>query len=294
MTDEDHVRDAAALGDVTGDGGIELAVADAATPADLRLADCASLEDFEDELGALLRPSASRAGHVAIALHAGPAAPITVPEAMEALVKAHAACAAAPTVLCLFASDRAKRSAERVLPGLVRPTRVSMFGALQVSVVQGNIVSIDADAIVNASNIRLALGAGVSGAIKKAVARPEALQAEMTARGPIQPGEVVATAAHGLGSVRFILHAATASGDERVVRRAYGEVLELAERMQLVSIAVPALGCGTGGLALEKSAALLRSAVEARTEWRSLRKLVVVLYDGEAADVFAAVLSATA
>lgn len=260
--------------------------------ADLRLDECSSLEEFEDEVQALLRSAPADADALVILLHPGAGAPVTVPEAVAALVAAHRAAAKWVTVRCVFASERARQSAERLIPGLIRPDRWASFGALQVVVVQGDIVSVDAEAIVNASNVRLELGAGVSGAIKRAVARPDALQAEMRARAPIEPGEVVATSAHGLGSVRSILHAATASGGEHAVSRAYIELLELAERMHLSSVAVPALGSGTGGVAPKRSAELLRMALDARSEWRSLRRLSCVLHDGGTTDTFAAVLSA--
>lgn len=270
-------------------GSIELVVDPSPSAADLRLDACGSLEDFEDELVALLKSTPPRS--ITIALHARPGAPATVPEAVRAIVAAHERCGGNVRVVCLVGSERARKSAERLIPELARPDRWASHGSLQVGVVQGDIVAVAADAIVNASNVRLVLGAGVSGAIRSAVARPDALQAEMLARAPIEPGEVVATSAHGLGSVRLILHAATASGDERAVGRAYREVLEVAERMHLVSVATPALGCGTGGLAPERSAALLRSAIDAMTDWTTLRRLVCVLYDGETADVFAAALS---
>lgn len=100
---------------------------------------------------------------------------------------------------------------------------------------------------------------------------------------------MVATASHGLGATGIILHAATASGDERVVRRAYGEALELAASMRVANLAIPALGCGTGGLAVERSAELLREALRVGS---APAHVICVLYDGPTADVFARVLDA--
>lgn len=271
--------------------GVELVVDPSPATADLSLSGCASLEDFEDELREMLG-STPPGGAVVVALHGGRSAPATVVEAMRALLDVCPA-RADVVVRCLFASERARRSAERLVPSLARPPRWARFGALDVGVLQGDIVSADAEAIVNASNVRLELGAGVSGAIKKAVAHPDALQAEMHARAPIAPGEVVATSAHGLGRVRLILHAATASGGEPAVSRAYRDVLELAARMNLTTVAVPALGSGTGGVAPARSAALLRAALESRPSFGSLTRLACVLYDGETADAFALALGAT-
>ncbi|MCC6875488.1 MAG: macro domain-containing protein [Sandaracinaceae bacterium] len=261
---------------------IELIVDPSPVGIDLRLADCDSLDDFEDEVRALLRERA----RVVVSLHPAPSAAVTVPEAMRALVKTLREVPGG-SVRCLLASERARRAAAPLVPELARPPRQGRVGALDVIVLQGDIATVEADGIVNASNVRLELGAGVSGALAKAVAHPDALQADMRSRAPIEPGQVVATNAHGLRSTRLLLHAATASGDEDAVARAYREALDLAERLRLQSLALPSLGSGTGGLAPVRSAALLRDALEARESFTSLRRVLCVLYDGETADIFA-------
>ncbi|MCB9636900.1 MAG: macro domain-containing protein [Sandaracinus sp.] len=264
---------------------IELTV-DPEAAADIQLADAESIEEWEDELAHLFDES----DEVTVGFAARDSR-LTVPEAMRVLVQALEG--RSTRVRCAFTSERALRSAARFVPSLRRPDRAAQLGGLEVVVMQGDIVAVEADAIVNASNVRLELGAGVSGAIRRAAAHADALQAHMSSLAPIEPGAVVATPSHGLPCVRHILHAATASGREDVVARAYADTLALADRMGFTSLATPALGCGTGGLSTRRSAELLRQAIEQRASWQALRTLRCVPFDAETADAFAEVFEAT-
>ena len=80
------------------------------------------------------------------------------------------------------------------------------------------------------------------------------------AQGPIRPGEAVATSAGRLRApIRRVIHAATMGPDlvtsDQLVRAATASALVKAEEISARSIALPALGTGVGGLAMNRAAA---------------------------------------
>ncbi|TET96535.1 MAG: Appr-1-p processing protein, partial [Dehalococcoidia bacterium] len=64
---------------------------------------------------------------------------------------------------------------------------------MDITLVQGDIAQQDAEAIVNAANNHLWMGAGVAGAIKRAGGRE--IEDEAVAKGPIPIGEAAVTGA---------------------------------------------------------------------------------------------------
>ena len=76
---------------------------------------------------------------------------------------------------------------------------------VKIEIVEGDITGVSADALVNAANNYLWMGAGVAGAIKKAGGTD--IEDEAVRKGPIAVGTVVETGAGRL-PVKFIIHAA--------------------------------------------------------------------------------------
>jgi O-acetyl-ADP-ribose deacetylase (regulator of RNase III) len=119
---------------------------------------------------------------------------------------------------------------------------------LKVVIRMGNIVFANTNAIVKASNTLLKLGAGVSGAIATAT-RP-GLQEEMCAMAQkrnLAEGDAVITGSFGLPCL-YIIHAATARGSANAVQTALRNVFRICNEENLSSVAIPALGTGTGAL----------------------------------------------
>src|SRR3989442_2083278 len=81
---------------------------------------------------------------------------------------------------------------------------------VELEVVEGDITRLDVDAIANAANDRLWMGAGVAGAIKRAGG--EEIEREAVAKGPIPLGAAVATGAGRLAA-HHVLHAALMGQD---------------------------------------------------------------------------------
>ena len=139
-----------------------------------------------------------------------------------------------------------------------------------VEVVQGDITTIEADAIVNAANSALKAGGGVCGAIFRA-AGAEALTRACDAIGNCPTGEAVITPAFGIKTARHIIHAVgpvySAYSPEKardLLRSAYGAAIRLAAAQGCRSIAFPAISTGIYGYPLDEAC---REAVDVcRTE----------------------------
>jgi O-acetyl-ADP-ribose deacetylase len=123
---------------------------------------------------------------------------------------------------------------------------------------EGDITSQQVDAIVNAANSELVLGAGVAGAIREKGG--PSIQAECDALAPISVGDAVITGAGALPA-RFVIHAAGmapgGSADEASIRNGLRRSLALAREHGCRTLAVPALGAGVGGFSPQRCAEIL-------------------------------------
>jgi O-acetyl-ADP-ribose deacetylase (regulator of RNase III) len=144
---------------------------------------------------------------------------------------------------------------------------------MEIEIVQGDITTQpDVDAIVNAANTDLALGAGVAGAIRRKGG--DEIDGEARAKGPVRLGEAVATSAGRLPN-RYVIHAAAMgyrAEDERVPKRkgslssakiiadATRNSLQSAEELKLSSIAFPALATGVAAFPVNECAAAMIGA----------------------------------
>jgi O-acetyl-ADP-ribose deacetylase (regulator of RNase III) len=162
---------------------------------------------------------------------------------------------------------------------------------LELEVVEGDITALDVDAIANAANDRLWMGAGVAGAIKRAGG--EEIEREAVAKGPVEVGEAVAT---GAGRLRahYVIHGAVMGQDlvtsAELIRRTTRRCLEVADELGCESLALPAFGTGVGGFPLGECARLMVEVTRGY-EPRSLRRVVFALFGRDARDTFSRALS---
>ena len=157
---------------------------------------------------------------------------------------------------------------------------------------EGDITQLEVDALANAANDHLWMGAGVAGAIKRAGG--DEIEREAVAKGPIPVGDAVATAA-GTLKARWIVHGAVMGQDLRtnadLVRKTTASCLRVADELGAESLALPAFGTGVGGFPLEECARLMVEEVR-RFEPRALRRVVFAVYGDEARQAFERALSA--
>jgi len=126
----------------------------------------------------------------------------------------------------------------------------------EIRVHQGDICTLNVQAIVNAANSALLGGAGVDGAIHRA-AGPELLSHCKTLGG-CATGEAVITPGFRLPA-RHIIHTVGpvwqggSNHEAELLRHCYQNAMRLAEENHLDSIAFPAISCGAHGFPLEEA-----------------------------------------
>ena len=161
-------------------------------------------------------------------------------------------------------------------------------GKGEISVVSGDIADQSTDAVVNAANNHLWMGAGVAGAIKRKGGL--IIEQEAMAKGPIEIGTAVSTSAGSL-KARRVIHAAVMGQDlhteSEFIRKATLSSLKIAEQEGCTSISLPAFGTGVGGFSLYHCASLMIGvAIEFMISAKSLREVRFVLFDEEAEEIF--------
>jgi O-acetyl-ADP-ribose deacetylase (regulator of RNase III) len=162
---------------------------------------------------------------------------------------------------------------------------------LRLEVREGDIAAVEADALANAANDRLWMGAGVAGALKRAGG--DEIEREAVALGPIPLGTAVATSAGKLPA-RWVIHGAVMGQDLRtegeLVRRTTRACLDLADELGCASLALPAFGTGVGGFALDECARIMVGEARAFEPLR-LERVIFAVFGGDAYDAFSSVLS---
>jgi O-acetyl-ADP-ribose deacetylase (regulator of RNase III) len=153
---------------------------------------------------------------------------------------------------------------------------------------QGDITDVAADAIVNAANTDLHLGAGVAGAIRTK-GGPE-IQAECDRIGSIPLGEAAVTGAGKL-KAKFVIHAASmrmgslTTADS--LRASTRNSLLRAKEKGVKIIAFPAIGTGIAGFPMEQAAEIMLEEVVTHLRGQtSLEQVRFVLFDAPSLRTF--------
>ncbi|GAC1685247.1 MAG: O-acetyl-ADP-ribose deacetylase [Ktedonobacteraceae bacterium] len=154
---------------------------------------------------------------------------------------------------------------------------------------RGNIVEVQADAIVNAANSALAGGGGVDGAIHRA-GGPTIMQ-ECNQYAGCPTGSAVATTAGHL-KAQYVFHAVGPiyggrDEDARLLASAYQTCLTLAEEHKLKSIACPSIRTGVYGYPIDKAAPIaLKTVIEHIQRPTTLQQVMFVLFGSDAYVVY--------
>jgi len=161
--------------------------------------------------------------------------------------------------------------------------------AERIVIQQGDITEMDVDAIVNAANNDLVLGAGVAGAILRKGGA--SIQEECDEIGSIPVGYAAITGAGRL-KARYVIHAASMGlGDlpttSKTLRTSTVHSLRLATERGLKTVAFPAVGTGVSGFPMDECAQIMlaEAAQHLRTE-SSLETIHFVLFDDRSRDTF--------
>lgn len=161
---------------------------------------------------------------------------------------------------------------------------------ISIELTIGDITDLAVDAIVNAANSELILGAGVAGAIARKGG--PSIQQECYDLGDCEVGGAVITGAGNLPA-KHVIHAVgprMGEGNEPgKLASATRTSLMLAERHKLGSIAFPAISTGVFGYPMEGCAkVMLRAIVDFTFEdLTALKQVIVCLFDDNAYQIFA-------
>ena len=165
-----------------------------------------------------------------------------------------------------------------------------------IELIQGDITELSVDAIVNAANEHLQLGAGVAGAIRRKGGA--SIQRECDRIGHCPVGGAVVTGGGEL-QARWVIHAVGPvwrggkNGEEDLLASAVRSSLARAEEIGAKSVALPAISTGIYGFPLDRAAGI--SVGEARgfaARARTLERIVFCLFDGRALAAYEKALGA--
>lgn len=156
---------------------------------------------------------------------------------------------------------------------------------------QGDITTLDVDAIVNAANSSLLGGGGVDGAIHRAAG--PGLLAECRSLGGCPTGEARITAGHDLPA-RHVIHTVGpvwrggTANEDALLAAAYRNSLALAREHGLTSIAFPAISTGIYGFPAERAAHIAIQTIRAHAEGL---EVTLVAFDAASARVLTGALA---
>ena len=153
-----------------------------------------------------------------------------------------------------------------------------------------DITTVAADAIVNAANELLHLGAGVAGSIRRVGG--DAIQEECDRIGGCAVGDAVVTGAGKL-EARWVIHAVGPVwrggdfGEEMLLASAVRAALKRAEELKAKSVAVPAISTGVFGFPLERAAEISIAAARSFAEANeAVERIIFCLFDAKSLRAF--------
>lgn len=174
---------------------------------------------------------------------------------------------------------------------LLNETGLASGQTLQL--VRGDITTETTDAIVNAANVYLQHGGGVAGAIVRrgGVIIQQESDAWVRTHGPASHATPAWTSAGNL-LARYVIHAVGpvwGEGDEEAkLAAAVAGSLEVAEKLKLKSVAMPAISTGIFGFPKERAARVIFTAIQGyfRAHPSGLKLIKLVLNDEPTAEIF--------
>jgi O-acetyl-ADP-ribose deacetylase (regulator of RNase III) len=168
----------------------------------------------------------------------------------------------------------------------------------KLTLLEGDITRVPADAIVNAANAALAGGGGVDGAIHRA-GGPEIMRELDRIRAEIGRCATGSAAVTGAGKLpaKYVFHAVGPvyrdgrHGEAELLAACYRKCFALAEERTLRTISFPAISTGIYGYPLEEAAQIaLREARSHLDGDVHLEEVIFVLFGRQAFDLYSRML----
>ncbi|MBC7107522.1 MAG: macro domain-containing protein [Methanomassiliicoccales archaeon] len=166
------------------------------------------------------------------------------------------------------------------------------INGITVRVLRGDITEMETEAIVNAANNMLWMGAGVAGAIKKKGGKE--IEEEALSKGPIPVGEAIVTGAGRL-KAKYVIHAASMGQDLKTDAKKIASCtlasLKRADELGIKSISFPAIGTGVGGFSIDEAAeVMINTIIDYIKRGTGLQLIQFTLFDEDTKKAFENVL----
>lgn len=161
--------------------------------------------------------------------------------------------------------------------------------AAQIEIIQGDITTLDVDAIVNAANNSLLGGGGVDGAIHHAAG--PLLLGECRTLGGCATGDAKLTKGYNLPA-RFVIHTVGPvwhggnRGEPELLQSAYRRCFDLAREQGITSIAFPAISCGVYGYPLQDAAQIALTVAREAADSENFKRIILVQFSEQALQVY--------
>ena len=168
---------------------------------------------------------------------------------------------------------------------------------MKIRVVQGDITTVEVDAVVNAANSSLLGGGGVDGAIHRrgGPAILEACKAIRASQGGCATGEAVITTAGNLPA-RYVVHTVGpvwqggGQNEAQLLTSCYTASLDLCVQNGIRSVAFPNISTGVYGFPKQPAAEIAVAAVNGFGDLAMLSDVVFVCFDAENLSLYKALL----
>jgi O-acetyl-ADP-ribose deacetylase (regulator of RNase III) len=165
----------------------------------------------------------------------------------------------------------------------------------RIALLEGDITTVAADAIVNAANPSLLGGGGVDGAIHRA-GGPAILE-ECRRLGGCSTGDAKATIAGSLPA-RYVVHTVGPvwqggdAGEDQLLASCHARAIAVAAGLGCRTIAFPAISTGAYGFPAERAARVaLRATADALDRHAAVERATFVLFGRPQYEAYAAALS---
>ena len=158
----------------------------------------------------------------------------------------------------------------------------------EIELIQGDITESDSDAIVNAANSLLVMGAGVAGAIR--AKGGSSIQEECNKIGGCPVGDASVTGGGNL-KAKYVIHAVGPQwgegGEDEKLKNATINSLKRAEELKLNSITFPALSTGIFGFPMDRATRIMLKAICSYLEGATcIKHVVLALFDNNGFNIF--------